>query len=83
MILQSSRFSLVQYYSQPPRGEETEFIVYHGDQRRNGLNYAQPCRECVDNIMRIFFAHECRRDADGRNEWIYNGERFPRQDYRA
>lgn len=29
--------------------------------------------------MRIFFPHECRRDADGWNEWIYNGgERFPR-----
>jgi len=58
---------------------ETEFILYRGDQRRSGLNYARPCRECVDNIMRIFFPHECRWDADGWNEWIYNGgERFPR-----
>lgn len=35
------------------------------DQRHAGLNYARPCRECVDNIMRIFFPHECLRDADG------------------
>lgn len=70
MILQTSRFSLVlsQYYSQPPR-RRTEFIVYRRDQRRSGLNYARPCRECVDNIMRIFFPHECPRDADGM-EWV-------------
>lgn len=83
MILQSSRFSLVQY-SRNRHGEETEFILYRRDQRRNGLNYARPCWECVDNIMRIFFPHECRRDADGQNEWIYNGdERFPRTSTRS
>lgn len=69
MILQSSRFSLVQYYWQPPRrGDGIHSVPPRRDQRRSGLNYARPCRECVDNIMRIFFPHECRRDADGWNE---------------
>ncbi|XP_012525486.1 uncharacterized protein LOC105830612 [Monomorium pharaonis] len=73
LVLASSNITRNRY------GEETEFILYRGDQRRSGLNYARPCRECVDNIMRIFFPHECRRDADGWNKWIYNGgERFPR-----
>jgi len=71
LVLASSNITRNRY------DEETEFILYRGDQRRSGLNYARPCRECVDNIMRIFFPHECRRDADGWNEWIYNGgERF-------
>lgn len=78
MILRSSRFSPVWYYSRPSKTRRTHHRRGSAAASRWIKLRARPRRECVDIIMRIFFSREClshrRDDADGWSDRIYRAE---------